>query len=127
MPQKTKTPTQFRDRETATILAALRYWQRRALLGPPTALARLSEWDVATDGNTLEPLTAAEIDVLCEAINFAEDELPPAVYVAAPELLAALKKIREMGYNSQAARATDTVLACIRVAEEAIAAAEKCQ
>jgi len=32
----------------------------------------------------------------------------------------ALKKIREMGYASQAARATDTVIACIRVAEEAI-------
>ncbi len=36
--------------------------------------------------------------------------------------ITALKKIRGMGYNSQAARATDTVLACIRVAEEAIPA-----
>lgn len=32
----------------------------------------------------------------------------------------ALEKIKEMGYNSQAARATDTVLACIRVAEAAL-------
>lgn len=35
-------------------------------------------------------------------------------------MLNALKRIREMGYNSQAARCPDTVLACIRVAEEAI-------
>jgi len=35
-------------------------------------------------------------------------------------MLEALKKIREMGYSSTAARATDTVLACIRVAESAI-------
>ena len=40
-------------------------------------------------------------------------------------LLDALKKIREIGYNSQAARATDTVLACIRVAEDAILCAER--
>lgn len=39
-------------------------------------------------------------------------------------LLDALKQIREMGYNSQAARATETVLACVRVAEEAIRVAE---
>jgi len=37
----------------------------------------------------------------------------------------ALKQIREMGYSSQAARCTDTVLACVRVADEAIGAAEK--
>jgi len=35
-------------------------------------------------------------------------------------LVDALKQIRQMGYDSQAARATDTVLACIRVAEAAI-------
>ena len=42
-------------------------------------------------------------------------------------MLSALKQIREMGYASPMARATDTVLACIRVAEEAIAAAEQTQ
>ena len=35
-------------------------------------------------------------------------------------LLQALNQIREMGYNSQAFMATDTVLSCIRVAEAAI-------
>ena len=40
-------------------------------------------------------------------------------------MLAALNRIREIGYNSQASRATDTVLAAIRLAEEAIAAVGK--
>ena len=34
--------------------------------------------------------------------------------------LAALLQIREIGYGSQAHRATDTVLACLRVCEQAI-------
>lgn len=37
----------------------------------------------------------------------------------------ALRKIREIGYDSQAARATDTVLACIRIAEEALLEVER--
>jgi hypothetical protein len=40
-------------------------------------------------------------------------------------LVDALKQIREVGYDSQAARATDTVLACIRIAEDAILSAER--
>lgn len=40
-------------------------------------------------------------------------------------MLSALKQIREMGYNSVTHRCTDTVLACIRVAEEAIGNVEK--
>ena len=46
------------------------------------------------------------------------------LFAAAPQLLAALKQIRDLGYNAQAARATDTVLASIRVAEKAIGLAE---
>jgi hypothetical protein len=57
------------ERATATILAALRCYQQH-LEGfgrngkPDPALA-----DVATDGGTHEPMTAPEIDALCEAIN----------------------------------------------------------
>ncbi len=40
-------------------------------------------------------------------------------------MLMALKSIREMGYNSTASRATETVLACIRTAESAILEVEK--
>ena len=36
------------------------------------------------------------------------------------QLLDALKRIRDIGYNSQSFRCTETVLACIRVAQEAI-------
>lgn len=36
------------------------------------------------------------------------------------QAVAALTKVREMGYNSEAARATDTVLACINVVEDAL-------
>lgn len=42
----------------------------------------------------------------------------------APLLLNALKGIRELCYEPQAHRATETVLACIRIAEDAILEAE---
>lgn len=51
-------------RDTATILAALRHYQRD--------LMREGDWiahdilDIATDGGTLEPMTAEEIDDLCD-------------------------------------------------------------
>jgi hypothetical protein len=55
------------NRELATVLAALRYWQREGLMSSG------GEHDVATDGDTLEPLTTEEIDALCERINGAPD------------------------------------------------------
>lgn len=51
-------------REHATMLAALRYYQRD--------MADDHDWlhgDIATDGGTLDPLTVEEIDDLCERIN----------------------------------------------------------
>lgn len=56
------------DRELATILAALRYWAREGLLSSG------HERDIATNGDTLKPLTAEEIDALCARLNFGEDE-----------------------------------------------------
>lgn len=50
-------------RQLSTALAALRFWQREGLTGAG------GEHDVATDGGTIEPLSAHEIDELCEAIN----------------------------------------------------------
>jgi hypothetical protein len=50
-------------RQTATILAALRLWQRQLSPG-----VRALD-DIATDGGTLAPLDDDEIDRLCEAIN----------------------------------------------------------
>jgi hypothetical protein len=51
------------DREHATILAALRYWQRKGLESPAP------EDDIATNAGTLIGLSAEEIDELCEWIN----------------------------------------------------------
>jgi hypothetical protein len=70
----------FNDRETATILAALRYWQARTPANPERARA-IEE--IATDGRTLDPLDEKEIDTLCEAINVSRIE-PGAVDDAPP-------------------------------------------
>lgn len=50
-------------RETATVLAALRYWQREGFISSG------HERDIATDGDTLKEMTKDEIDDLCERIN----------------------------------------------------------
>lgn len=63
-------------RELATVLAALRYWQRtrpqgttNTLYGKDLSDAALMEGDIATDGGSLKPLAANEIDSLCERLN----------------------------------------------------------
>jgi len=72
----------FNDRETATILAALRYWQARTLPANPERVEAIEE--IAADGRTLDPLDEEEIDTLCEAINLspiepgAVDDAPPS-------------------------------------------------
>lgn len=55
---------QNQRREVATILAALRLWQIT-----PNAWRRSAHMEIATDGGEIEPLTAEEIDALCERIN----------------------------------------------------------
>jgi len=57
----------FDSREQATVLAALRYWQRAVVGGRPTF--NIAEWDIATGDNTLDPLTVEEIDEVCNRIN----------------------------------------------------------
>ena len=54
------------SRETATVIAALRAWQR---LGRKQTLP---EQDLATDGGRLKPLSIREIDRLVVRINFGE-------------------------------------------------------
>jgi hypothetical protein len=63
----------LRDRELATVLAALRYWQWQTLpdMGSLNDAQRESDiLDIATNGNILDRLDAAEIDALCERLNF---------------------------------------------------------
>ena len=75
------------NREFATIIAALRYWQRNGELDREegTIIPPMQEYDVATDCGEFEPLTADEIDKLCEQLNCE----PPALV---GQLLAALER-----------------------------------
>lgn len=57
-----KTTIDLDARELATVLASLRYWQERQ-----PAFDELDS--IATDGGTMEQLSAAEIDGLCERLN----------------------------------------------------------
>lgn len=58
------------ERELATILAALRYWQDR---GGFEGCRNEYISDIATDCCNLEPMYEEEIDALCERINCAPD------------------------------------------------------
>jgi hypothetical protein len=64
-------PTQIlvllENREQATILAALRHYQL-ALTSNQTGLSEFIE--IATDSGAVPPLSAEEIDDLCETVNF---------------------------------------------------------
>ena len=55
--------------ELATVLAALRYWQRVGLAGNVCPL----EWDIANNDGTTEPLNEKAIDSLCERLNVADE------------------------------------------------------
>src|ERR1039457_3492447 len=68
--------TALDKRQTATILAALRYWQREGLMSSG------HEQDIATEGNSMNALDAEDIDALCEQINVAPD---PAIIVVGCE------------------------------------------
>lgn len=52
--------------ELATVLAALRYWQREGLMSAGC------EQDIASDGGRFEPLTEGQIEALCERLNCGE-------------------------------------------------------
>jgi hypothetical protein len=62
-PLPKRTDNHLDDRELATVLAALRYWQREG--------QRSSGYEhhIANRGDTLRPLNNVEIDALCERIN----------------------------------------------------------
>ena len=53
-------------RELATVLAALRYWQREGLASSG------HEHAISSNGDTLAPLTLAEVDALAERLNAEE-------------------------------------------------------
>lgn len=58
------------DRQHATVLAALRFWQRM-----PSEMSE-PENDIATNGDDHPALTLEEIDALCERINLLPNGAP---------------------------------------------------
>lgn len=60
------TAKKFDDRETATILAALRYWQKCLRYW---SIHGLDEDGIASTKDTVTPLGDDEIDALCERIE----------------------------------------------------------
>ena len=78
------------DRELATILAALRYWQREGLTSGG------SEIDVATDNGIIDELDRGEIDDLCERLNTsdASDEAPDILSHMEKGFIEAAKKMK---------------------------------
>jgi hypothetical protein len=56
------------DREHATVLAALRYWQGEILADQFGRFPPEIE-DIASNGGTVQALDVGEIDTLCERIN----------------------------------------------------------
>lgn len=60
-------------RAHATILAALALWQEETMDADGNMVnAHDALTDIATNGDTVKPLTKAEIDALCEGINGGE-------------------------------------------------------
>lgn len=55
--------TELSDRQLATLLAALRAWQAAGCQANTDIMA------IATDSGELAPLSAAEIDELCQVLN----------------------------------------------------------
>lgn len=56
------------ERETAIILAALRYWQRNVYLSRVESDIR----EIATNGSKFDAMSDDEVDELCERLNFGE-------------------------------------------------------
>lgn len=73
--------------ELATVLAALRYWQREGLHSGG------AEHDIAEDGGDVDPLDAEDIDELCGRINCAEEGDAPSNALRAAFISAASKLV----------------------------------
>lgn len=70
-------PLELDERETGTVLAALRYWQRNAENGAP-------EWEIANEPEG-GPLDGEEIDTLCERIDCSPEDADTPVSMSPAE------------------------------------------
>lgn len=59
--------TVINKRQTATIIAALRFWQTNGMAFPSPLPMYLAEF--ATDEGRVQSLNAMEVDILCEALQ----------------------------------------------------------
>ena len=66
------------NRELATVLAALRLWQRVRKTTPCE-----DEREIANDGGTIDPLNNVEIDDLCMNLNFSAEPNTPTQALSA--------------------------------------------
>ena len=115
-----KTPTPVRqdlyvavdDRELATILAGLRFHQAENLAGNA---------EIATSCGTLEPLSAAEIDQLCERLNTTPASHPTreALHRIHDVLYLDLDRNRDF-YNPDKSWDADTTAAIAEIVAEVI-------
>jgi hypothetical protein len=70
-----KKPNRLSDRELATVLAALRFWQSHGPPQPNSDFDRLESDDqdaldeIQTGSGRFDPLTTEDIDHLCERLN----------------------------------------------------------
>lgn len=69
-PSNDQTALLMDDRQQATILAALRYYQHFLYQNEPGVPGLR---DIATNGGVLQPLTTAEIEILCDEVNFGSE------------------------------------------------------
>lgn len=69
------------EHELATVLAALRYWQRNS------KKSATPEWDIATSAGEFDPLTDGQIDTLCERLNLGTAKEPVFLEKSLPETM----------------------------------------
>lgn len=111
-------------RELATILAALRYWQRYGLTRrrrseweranmPSLQLPSWAEYDLATDQGDFDALSDTEIDTLCERLNAGE----PIVLASIPANTSAADMLAATRFIDPEAKQPSTdseAIACLR-------------
>ena len=76
-------PVPEASRELSTILAALRYWQSEGCNPAAPHVGLLPAREIASNAGAYYPLSAAEIDALCERLNVAPDDDAPLIFTAA--------------------------------------------
>ena len=99
----------FNKREFSTVLAALRFWQSK--IGPDhyPAQANVQEdfGPFFDDGEVFLPLSAEEIDSLCERINVGEDDVDRAFRAKAKCLVIGDEGSVEVDDNALVSRGDD--------------------